>query len=220
MKTEYIHFFSLLTVLILTIYFILRLRVKSTKKKVIINFVIFSILSLFIYGSFAHMCNSGMPEHQVSIPIFCACIINIWIKHKIKFLVIIFYIGLSIFLGHNYTDFVHKGKFTGNTQIDNIYEGVRKSDLTSYRVAFALYYAKSKDDNSYNAGWVEDLPFYKKLLEINEIKNDLTSPKITIEAKWFTFLTGLYLKNEITYNLWYPGGKISDSYEKLSLRKK
>lgn len=160
-----------------------------------------------------HMCDAGTPIRQWNVPAICAFLIVILVEPKhlrrIAYGVLLI---CAIALTMHYVEIVHTPRYTGNPK-SPINRTKRLENLARHSVE-KITKASQDDDTEVPEGWCRDvLPDNLKELIIRQ-----EFPKSKAIPLWHSTITRLYLLEAENRDLWYPGGKLSESAEKIELR--
>ncbi|MEW6715699.1 MAG: hypothetical protein AB1306_11510 [Nitrospirota bacterium] len=181
----------------------------------IIGFILFTFAlgpRLFTSGT------NGQPIFQIMIPATCLFLILIFINNvAIKLLIFVLFFLASLTLGQHYRDLVKTEIYTGNSNLTE--------DMLKLRKTFIVYDLLNEariNDNKYPPGWLRELlpeVKAKALKNIIGYLNNRQMHKIEIVHLWHSWFTGLYGKTEgEVIDVWFPGGTLKDSAEKIEFR--
>jgi hypothetical protein len=182
---------------------------KPSRWRVRIGLLIGPALSVFCALTGLHRCHNGSPFMQWLIPGVCITAImitarNPWIRFSTSILIFV----LSLWLCRWYVSLVHTPDLHGNPAYLEFFERIRLKE-----------YGKRLNDKSLNdttiypAGWMHETP-------LNEIISVSIESKHREKAfsQWHSWLTDLYEKRQVPGGIWYPGGRLSESWDKIEFR--
>ena len=162
----------------------------------------------------SHGCDAGMPIRQWNVPAICAFLIVILVEPKhLRHISYVILLLSAVALTMHFVEIIHTTGYTGNPK-SPINRTKRLENLARYSIE-KITKVSQDDDTEVPEGWCRDvLPDNLKELIIRQ-----EFPKSKAIPLWHSPITRLYLLEAENRDLWYPGGKLSESAEKIELRK-
>lgn len=167
-----------------------------------------SLVSIFIFSFYLNRCLQFSMPFQVFLILFFwfVAFVSFSDNHIQRFIVSIIYIILLFLLSYPAKIF---GDYFYSPYI--------------YRLRSVTAYKSIPHTIEYPSSWLDDLPIKDAVLDYwgwSVLPNDGKILVIKPQSLWHSFFTGLYAIDAKSVKIWYPGGTITDSINKLEFREK
>ncbi|MFH0888427.1 MAG: hypothetical protein V1871_04395 [Planctomycetota bacterium] len=202
---------------ILTAILLIKYGSKPNKLFQIIIGILITLIALC--GNPQHLCYEGQSFYQSIIPSICLLISLLFIKPKIiRWVTAVIILITMFYLINQYNNLVHGNNYTGNPKWrkKTTQEGVQ--DKLQY-IKIELETISATNNTTYPAGWLSDLEIKQLIPQSEQFLLDNKSVKETYKF-WHTPITRLYGVTYQKVDIWYPGGLLKDSINKLEVKER
>jgi len=210
---------GILITILLTVLLILKFGKKPNKRIRFYWGILWACLvAVLAAATSTHLCTAGQPVFQWLIPcISLGCILTLIEPKKIRRVASAIIIISTFLLSQQYISLVHTNTYTGNPQ------GVKKfKDIKlqhSLQAIKEILSEEAKTNNLiYPQGWLSKSEI-KELIPESE-RRCLEDDSLETYCFWHTVFTQLYGKNHKKIEMWYPGGLLKESVDRLEFREK
>lgn len=219
---------GVLIIILLTVFLLVRVGRKPTSLKHIVFGVLVAFVLLVVFSVLtAPLAGAAAYNRQALICCLCLALISIFTNREKSLpaprrlisctIVLIIVLGFVLFSQYYYL--VDTAMYTGNPAwTKSFYETERQGKL--YETREILSKAAETDGTVYPPGWFSELEI-KNLIPEDHRKDLLDAKKcLEIQRFWHTPITTLYGVKYASLHMWYPGGMLNDSLDKLEFKEK
>lgn len=206
---------GIIILLFLTISVLRRFFIKPDNHFSIIKSVCCFSFFLFLFVLIQPtICLTNTPNSYLLLlcTLLSLIISNIKSKLSDKFIIFIIIIGIFVLIVHRMY-LVCGEEYTGFTKYA---QGKNdKNEMKLRELINFLEYQRNIQNKPYPEGWIEE-----SLSDVKLIKTDNIQFYYEQSDTWHTFFTGIYVVRKEPIGVWYPGGLLKSSYNKIILKRR
>jgi hypothetical protein len=158
--------------------------------------------------------------YQLFLPVICLFPVLWFVEKKnVRYSVSAVLLILAISLSIQYEYLIHSRVYS-STRGKII---IAQNNFQRLSVSMMLYDYISRDSNSYPEGWLSESPILNDFSGEHQknLKEQCVFNRPQTSRLWHTSFTHIYAAKEQHFELWYPGGNLSEkTLEKISLRER
>ena len=208
-----IHALALLFVVFLTLTLVVGFGKPRVER--VYGGIFFPIMLLFV-GVALHPTGVPAPFYQWIVPILCLSLVMIFIEPKIlRRIVSVFLVVSALVLSLDFDNLISTEEYTYVIPL-------RSKAINEAKIFSAenyMFLAASTDSNSYPESWLSESELVKHIPEKSR-RFILEKHLPTSYYLWHSKFTLVYGKKQGEFGIWYPGGTLKESAQKLEFREK